>query len=312
MATILNSQNYFGPNGFPISVWREGLAGAPDTRPNYTEIEHSHNFWEIVIINGGDGKHWLEGQSFPVSTGDVFLIQKGQKHYFQDLHSLELVNVLYDPDQLGLPESELRKLPGYCALFMLEPQHRKHHRFSSRLHLKRIDLAPVLQIVEKIEIPSTEKDAGWEVCSLTALQELIIYLSKRYTLVDSPDAASLLRIAKVISLLEKEYMNPWSLNDLIKKANMSKGNLNRIFKNATKQTPIEYLIDIRIQHAMDLLRETDLPITEIAYQVGFSDSNFFSRLFRNKLFTTPKDFRMKNKNSKNYNINYGYGALKMT
>ncbi len=298
MATILDSQYYFGPNGFPILVWREGLSTKVDTRPNYTEIEHSHDFWEIVIINEGTGKHWLEGQSFPVSSGDVFLIQKGQNHYFQDLQSLDLINVLYDPDRLGLPEGELRKLPGYCALFMLEPQHRKPHRFSSRLHLKRFDLAPAIQIVDKIETACTGKDAGWEICSLTALQELIIYLSKRYVLSDTPDAASLLRVADVIGLLEKEYMNQRCLNDLTTIANMSKGNLIRIFKNATNQTPIEYLIEIRIQHAMDLLRKTNLPINEIAYQVGFSDCNYFSRHFRNKSNTTPKEFRIKNTDSK--------------
>lgn len=130
---------------------------------------------------------------------------------------------------------------------------------------------------------------------MTAIQELIIYITEYYISVDSPDAASLLRAANLIALLEKEYMNPCTLDDLVKTANMSKGNLIRVFKNATNQTPIEYLIDIRIQHAMDLLGKSILPISEIAYQVGFSDSNYFSRHFRNKVNSTPKEFRIKNK-----------------
>jgi AraC-like DNA-binding protein len=242
--------------------------------------------------------HCLEGHSFPVSTGDIFLLQGRQKHYFHDLQNMELVNILYDPEMLELPENNLRKLPGYCAMFLLEPQHRRHHRFSSRLHLKRIDLGPAIQIVEKIEVATSEKDAGWEITALTALQELIIYLSKSYISADSPDAASLLRVADVIALLEKEFMNQWTLDDLVQTANMSKGNLIRIFRNATNQTPIEYLLDIRIQRAMELLRKTDLPVTEIAYEVGFSDSNYFSRHFRNKINSTPKEFRMKNRKPK--------------
>ncbi len=297
MATFLDNDHYFGQGGFPIAVYREGLSDDPRKMPNFTEVEHSHSFWEIVLINGGQGKHWLEGQSFPVSTGDVFLIQNNQRHYFHDLQDLALVNVLYDPDLLGLPESELRKLPGYYAMFMLEPQHRRHHRFASHLHLKRLDLAPAIQIADKIEMACADKEAGWEVTSLTALQELIIYLSKCYISADSPDAASLLRVADVIALLEKEYMHPWNLNDLVKTANMSKGNLIRVFKNATSQTPIEYLIDIRIQHAMELLCKTNLPISDIAYQVGFSDSNYFSRHFRNMVNTTPKKYRLQNSKS---------------
>ena len=298
MTLILDNQLYFGSGGYPIAVCREGSPDMPRIRPNYTETEHSHNFWEIVLINGGHGMHCLEGFSFPVSTGDVFLLQGRQKHYFHDLQNMELVNVLYDPELLVLPENELRKLPGYCAMFLLEPQHRRYHRFSSRLHLKRLDLGPAIQLVEKIEVACTIKDAGWEVTALTALQELIIYLSKCYISAESPDAASLLRVADVIALLEKEYMNQWSLDDLVKTANMSKGNLIRIFKNATNQTPIEYLVDIRMQHAMELLSKTDLTVKEIAYQAGFCDSNYFSRHFRNKMNSTPKDYRMMNRKPK--------------
>lgn len=294
MTTLLENHVYFGPNGYPIAVWREGLPDLPKNRPNYTEIEHAHSFWEIVLVVGGNGMHWLQGHSFPVSTGDVFVIQKHQKHYFHDLQNLELINVLYEPDQLGLALAQLRKLPGYGAMFMLEPQHRRHHRFSSRLHLKRLEMAPALHIVDKLERACEGKEAGWEVTALTALQELIIHLSKCYLTADSPDAAALLRVADVIALVEKEYMRSWSLSDLANTANMSKGNLIRIFKNATNQTPIEYLIDIRIQRALDLLGKTNMPISEVAFEVGFGDGNYFSRHFRNKMGITPKEFRIKN------------------
>jgi len=237
--------------------------------------------------------HCLEGQSFPDSAGDVFLLQGRQKHFFHDLRIIELVNVLYDPDRLGLPERELRKLHGYCAMFMLEPKHRKHHRFSSRLHLQRRDLVPAIQIIDKIDSAFTAHDTGWEITALKSLQELIIYLSKCYTNSDSQDATALLRVADVISLLEKEFIKPWTLEDLVNTANMSRGNLIRIFRNATGQTPIEYLIGIRLQRATNFLRNSELPITEIAYQVGFNDSNYFSRLFRERMNASPREYRMK-------------------
>lgn len=294
MPIILENNHYFESNGFPISVWKEGVDEIEPDRPNYTEIQHTHNFWEIVLVNGGSGYHNLEGQSFLVGTGDVFLIQKHQNHFFHSLRDLELINVLYDPEVLELQETELRKLPGYCAMFLLEPHHRKKHNFSSRLHLKRRELSPALQIIEKIETACNEKDAGWEITSLISLQELMIYFSKCYVSAESPDATSLLRVADVIAQLEKGYMRPWTLDDLVQTANMSKGNLIRIFKNATNQTPIEYLIDIRIQHANDLLRKTNLSITEIAYQVGFNDGNYFSRLFKKVQHCSPREYRLKN------------------
>ena len=70
---------------------------------------------------------------FPVTAGDVFLLQGRQRHYFHDRQDLDLVNIMYDPEKIGLPENELRRMPGYCAMFILEPTYRRQHRFASRL-----------------------------------------------------------------------------------------------------------------------------------------------------------------------------------
>ena len=71
-------------------------------------------------------------------------------------------------------------------------------------------------------------------------------------------------------------------------------NLMRVFRKATGQTPIEYLVRLRIQRAMDMLRNTDLTVTEIALEVGFNDSNYFTRQFRRILGESPRSFRQRN------------------
>lgn len=289
--------NYFGNHGFPIAVCREGrnVPRSPKYPPNLTQIEHYHDFWEIVVINQGQGTHHLEGDSFQVSAGDVFVLQDKQKHFFEQLEGLELTNLLYDPSQLVLPENELRKLPGYCAVFMLEPKHRRQDRFASRLHLERVALAHANQIVEKIEDACDNREAGWEVTALTALQELMIYLSRNYGNSDATGTNALLRVGKVVAVMENEYMKPWKLDDLVTIAHMSRGNLIRVFRNATGQTPIEYLIRIRIQYGMELLRSSDYSITEIAMRIGFNDSNYFSRVFKAALGSTPREFRTRSR-----------------
>ncbi|MEP3932587.1 helix-turn-helix transcriptional regulator, partial [Rhodopirellula bahusiensis] len=55
--------------------------------------------------------------------------------------------------------------------------------------------------------------------------------------------------------------------------------------------PIKYLIQVRIQEASRLLRSTDRSITDIAFDVGFSDSNYFSRQFRTHLGLSPREYR---------------------
>ena len=72
---------------------------------------------------------------------------------------------------------------------------------------------------------------------------------------------------------------------------MSARNFNRRFQQAIAQTPLQYLQELRLNTAQDLLQSSNLSISEIAYKVGYSDVSYFSKLFRRALSITPKEYR---------------------
>ena len=119
----------------------------------------------------------------------------------------------------------------------------------------------------------------------------MVFLSRSYTSSDTTEAHALLRVGNVIGALENDFSKDWKLDELLKIAHMSRSNLMRVFRKATGQTPIEYLVRLRIQRAMELLNSTDLSITEVAMEVGFNDSNYFTRQFRRILGESPRQFR---------------------
>ena len=290
---IADGIDYFGLAGFPLAVRR--VRTKPDHTPSHphdlTEVEHSHDFCELAIVTHGRAMHMLEGAPFPVTAGDVFLLQGRQRHYFYDRTDLDLINIMYDPAKIALPENELRRMPGYCAMFLLEPAFRRQHRFASRLHLKRVPLARVEQLAEEMERECGTDIPGREVALCAKLLELLVFLSREYTRTDATEARALLRVGNVIGALENDYAKDWKLDDLLDIAHMSRSNLMRVFRKATGQTPIEYLIRLRIQRAMAMLRNTDLNITEVALETGFNDSNYFTRQFRRVIGESPRDFR---------------------
>jgi len=294
-STVADKTNYFGLSGFPLAIWqvRTNTAHTQSHPHDLTEIEHRHDFCELVIVTKGRAMHMLEGDAFPVTAGDVFLLQGQQSHYFFDRENLELTNIMYDPEKIALPENELRRMPGYCAMFMLEPTYRRQHRFTSRLHLKRIPLAHVEQLASDLGNERSEEAPGYEVALRAKLLVLMIYLSRAYTNTDTTEANALLRVGSVIGALENDFSKCWKLEDLLDIAHMSRSNLMRVFRRATGQTPIEYLMRLRIQRAMDLLCTTDLTITEIAMQVGFNDSNYFTRQFKKAHNQSPSEYRRK-------------------
>lgn len=66
------------------------------------------------------------------------------------------------------------------------------------------------------------------------------------------------------------------------------------FKNATSQSPSEYINHYRIEKALTLLNNTDISVTEIAMNVGFNDPNYFTRTFKKYTGKTPSEYRMNN------------------
>ena len=84
---------------------------------------------------------------------------------------------------------------------------------------------------------------------------------------------------------------PIDLDVLPQLVNMSRRSFFRRFRQATGTPPGEYLKELRFSHAMDLLRRTDLPLTDISIRCGFCDGNYLCRLFRRRMGITPRQFR---------------------
>lgn len=289
---IALEDHYFGDDGFPITVVK-----VQDPSPNraahahdLTFIEHSHQFNELIIVTSGRASHTLEGRTFEISAGDVFLLQPHQHHYFEG-RDFSLVNVMFHSDQISLMEESLRCIPGYTAMFRLEPAYRKAHRFSSALHLDRADLAHAEQLTRSMHSELSARKPGFEAVTTSKFQELIVYLSRKYTDSDATGAVALLRVGDLIGRLERDFREDWTLQRMQTVAHMSRTNLTRVFRRATGQPPVEYLIRLRLQEAIQLLTRTDEPITQIAFRSGFNDSNYFTRQFRKAVGIAPRDYR---------------------
>lgn len=295
MAVLARGVDYFGKNGFPITVRvvRSDAGGKPSHAHDVTEIDHYHDFCELVLVLSGRGRHLLEGESFPVSAGNVFVVQGSQVHCFREREGLVLVNIMYDPERLPLPVNLLRRLPGYSALFMLEPTFRSAHQFSSRLELGREDLGTAEAMAERISRESMEKRPGHEAVLLGLLTELMVFLSRRYGESEVRESRALLQMGRLVSTLEQRYAEPWTLQSLAEFAHLSRTNFLKMFRQATGQSPIGFLISLRIEAAKRLLRQTELGMMEIAHETGFGDSNYFARKFREATGSSPREFRQR-------------------
>jgi len=114
---------------------------------------------------------------------------------------------------------------------------------------------------------------------------------RRFSCKLSAASRALLRIGAAISHLEVNYQAHLNLDELAQIAHMSKRNFLRSFQSALRISPIAYLVQLRVTRGASLLRRTDLTVTEVAFQVGFRDSNYFARQFHKVLGLTPSQYR---------------------
>ena len=109
----------------------------------------------------------------------------------------------------------------------------------------------------------------------------------------------------IISLqdyIRQRFSDDLSIERLCQLSGLNYRTLNRRFRQATRTAPMEYVRNIRLDQARDLLKETDLGIGEIAMQVGYSEADYFARLFKRRYQLTPSAFR-KSVRSKLFHLN---------
>jgi AraC-like DNA-binding protein len=283
MPEQLRKQDYFDDPALPLQVHIR------DPQPEFPL--HAHGFDELVIILRGTAMHFVDGQPFPVKSGDVFVVAGNHSHQYLDMHGLALANILFDSPALDMPHWDIRALPGFHALFALEPVLRTQQKFNSRLHLSERQLNHVNEIVRDLMRETAMRSPGYRVMAKGLFMQLTVFLSRCYS--DKPPEKSLdlLRLGDAIAYIETRFVEKITLDDLAKKAHLSKRHFQRIFSECLGRAPIDHLLHIRVQKAAELLKHSDLAITDIAFECGFSDSNYFTRQFRQIMNQSPGQYR---------------------
>jgi len=112
----------------------------------------------------------------------------------------------------------------------------------------------------------------------------------------SPKLKELIEIS--VNYIHNNFERNISLNDIAKFVFLSTSYFTRAFKEEMNISPISYLLKVRVERAMELLRETDQKVSDIALSVGFSNQQRFNEIFKKHTKMTPLQYR------KQYNKNH--------
>lgn len=250
---------------------------------------HDHNFDEIVIILNGSAVQYINTDSYPVFAGDVYIVKGESIHYFLEQHNFKVFNIGFQPWVLNDFSRLVARTPGYAALFNAEPAYRKQSHFSQHLHLDSRQLHALTQLLHALK---DAIDAVSNDLLVTALfMQITGFLCRTYHETANNSFRHDNPYANIVNYINSNYTSTITLEELSRHSGLSKNGIIAIFKRLYHTTPIQYINTLRIYRAEDLLRSTDMSITQVTLECGFNDSNYFTRTFRRINGMTPRDFR---------------------
>lgn len=247
---------------------------------------HCHDHLELCIISSGQGIFHIDGQDLPVKAGDLIILNPGTYHQSLVSHPQNYTVEYYI---------------GFCDI---------HIRDQERDRLPLLGTSVILPMADGI------KQDVFKICSAMAkefqtcqpgryfmlkaylIQIILLLLREQKNtaeecggcIFESTNKKYVVR--RMISYFEEHYREKISLDQVARNMYLSPFYISKIFKSETGDTPINYLIRLRMERARDLM-ESGRPLTiqDVASQVGYEDVSHFSKLFKKHYGTAPSRYR---------------------
>lgn len=255
-----------------------------------TEL-HDHDFYELVYIDKGFSMHTCDGMNMVLVPGDFFILSPGQVHSYLAAYNTRLYNCLFQPEIFGADFGQIKVLPGLDAIFSSD---RGKGSFLKKLYLDFSERQDAVHYLDNMKWELVNKHSGWRLKVKVMLSELLILYSRVYSgrKTDFTEGGLYMQyVYKALEYIDANLAKDFFMKDVADYVGISPDYLTKHFKTILGIAPIEYIKSFRIARAAELLQSTELPVSEVASQVGFSDLSHFSRQFKQVMSVSPSSFK---------------------
>ncbi len=269
--------------GLPISAFYTFFS-----KDTYSYIDwHWHEAFQYCLVTEGSVDFLLPNRSYRVTKGNGIFINLQQVHLCKGTTSETSAYFCIDiPPAFICGDEHSRIYLKYLAPIMEQPT-------SQALIISKHSPGP-LQILNALqEIQSLLRNAPdfLELDILTKVLNIWKYTFQMLNIPTNSDFTDNNRIKIIIQYLQQHYSDKITLDDVALHLALSRSECCRFFKKVTGQTMFSYLNSLRIHKSMDLLKNTEMGIAEIADAAGFCSQSYFTDCFKKMNKITPKKYR---------------------
>lgn len=244
-----------------------------DTEDPEINWPHRHDFYSLVWFTNGVGINVIDFEEYKIQPNRLFLTKPKQVH-----------NWSYSNDSKG-----------YIIVF---GKHMVQNLSIELLNSIYFDLndSTVVFIKTLIENLINETEVNNDYSKQTINASLALILLKLTKLSERPTQNQRIKSDEIMSflkLISDNISDNLQVKDYADRLNITTEKLNEICKVYYGDSPKKIILDKKITESKRLLHFTNLSIKEIAFQLGFEDSSYFSRIFKQRTDLSPSDFKNK-------------------
>lgn len=250
---------------------------------------HWHREFEFLYVESGQVLCGIGEKQIILSEGDAIFINSKILHRFYASSGGVIPNFVCMPEFIA-PESSLVYKKYILPII------------SSNMSFQYFQSAEpwqarIIQIMIKI-METQENEKIKELSTLALLQNLWLIFYENVKLsgkeeVQTVDETAQKRVQLMMQYIHENYKQGLSLNEIASHIGVSKSTALHLFQRFLHTTPVNYLIEYRLQAASRLLKNTNKKVKTIAYESGFHNVDYFCRVFKNHYHVTPSEYRCK-------------------
>lgn len=292
--------NYYNELAFPLSITEN---------QNILNDKEAVEYYKIIYFRSGTYHFGLNGKEF-VLTGCYALCLNDRDHFElcevpeKDVLILAfrpiVINANFSIDILNNPNSLMSPTEFQDSYYLLQFKHQTELNMKL-LPLRTMDSSIIEHKIKLLNELLSKQDTGFWPCRCRSYLFEILFSLARQEEKEEPISSiqfyeGFSRLAiDVIYYLQSCYNQKITIERLTEEFHTNRTTLLTDFKKYTGQSVNHYLIQLRLNMASTLLRDTELPVDEICERTGFSDISYFSKAFKKRLSYTPSEYRRINK-----------------
>ena len=257
---------------------------------------HYHEFIEILYCQEGAYSIMLDGVSYTLTKGDMAIVNSNEVHYSRSLSKdmNSYIVIRFKPDLLYTTSQTIFEAK-YVLPFTMKSS--THQKVFTKDEISR---TPIPWLLQNILKEDRLKDYGFELAVRTYLGEVFLWILRNWhkkgldlNLGSGLNQDNMELLIRIFNYVDAHYAESIGIKEMAELSGMSYSYFSRFFKKSIQRNFSDYLNHVRITKAEYLIATTDISITEIALEVGFSTSSYFIEQFKRIKGMTPNKFRRK-------------------